>query len=79
MVVAMAVAASCGLGLPARAQESDRHIPATHGTSLTGTAVALPDALKGKVGVLVVGVQPRFAGRGCLLGTTAGGELREVQ
>src|ERR1035441_10166758 len=54
-LVAMAVAASCGLGLPARAQESDRHIPATHGTSLTGTAVALPDALKGKVGVLVVG------------------------
>ena len=32
----------------------DAH-PCAHGTTLTGTAVALPDALKGKVGVLVVG------------------------
>jgi len=30
-------------------------IPKTQGTTLSGTAVALPDALKGKVGVLVVG------------------------
>ncbi len=30
-------------------------IPASRGTTLTGLAVALPDALKGKVGVLVVG------------------------
>lgn len=38
-----------------QAQTPDTHIPATHGTSLTGTAVELPRALKGKVGVLVVG------------------------
>jgi hypothetical protein len=31
------------------------HVPETHATSLTGTAVALPDALKDKVSVLVVG------------------------
>jgi ATP10 protein len=30
-------------------------IPKSHGTTLAGTAVVLPDALKGKVGVLVVG------------------------
>jgi hypothetical protein len=30
-------------------------IPASHGTTLTGVEVALPDAVKGKVGVLVVG------------------------
>jgi hypothetical protein len=33
----------------------DTHIPAAHGTTLTGTTVALPAALKGKVGVLVLG------------------------
>ena len=38
-----------------RAQTPDTHIPETHGTSLAGTAVALPEALKGKVGVLVMG------------------------
>src|SRR5579872_5064114 len=31
------------------------HIPVAHGTTLDGTAVVLPDALKDKVGVLVVG------------------------
>jgi len=36
----------------ARAQAS---IPKAHGTTLTGAAVALPDGLKGKTGVLVVG------------------------
>jgi ATP10 protein len=30
-------------------------VPKSQGTTLAGTAVALPDALKGKVGVLVVG------------------------
>jgi hypothetical protein len=38
-----------------RAQIPDTHIPAAHGTSLTGTSVEFPAALKGKVGVLVVG------------------------
>jgi ATP10 protein len=36
----------------ARAQTT---IPESHGTSLAGTPVVLPDALKGKVGVLVAG------------------------
>jgi hypothetical protein len=37
------------------AQVPDTHIPASHGTTLTGTTMSLPEALKGKVGVLVVG------------------------
>jgi ATP10 protein len=53
--VATAIAACCCGGLAIRAQVSQTHIPATHGTTLTGTAVALPEVLKGKVGVLVVG------------------------
>ena len=54
-LVATAVFASWCAGLTARAQTPETHIPAAHGTSLTGTTVALPAALKGKVGVLVVG------------------------
>src|SRR5450631_2788068 len=50
-LMAMVVAGTCCAG----AQVPDTHIPAAHGTTLTGTAVALPAALKGKVGVLVVG------------------------
>ncbi|HEY4382636.1 MAG TPA: hypothetical protein VGN01_19995 [Acidobacteriaceae bacterium] len=46
-------AALFGTGI--RAQAPDTHIPATHGTALTGAAVTLPEALKGKVGVLVLG------------------------
>ena len=38
-----------------RAQDKPAQIPVAHGTSLAGTAVVLPDALKGKVGVLVLG------------------------
>ena len=38
-----------------RAQDSAAHIPVAHGTSLTGMAVAFPDALKGKTAVLLVG------------------------
>ncbi|HKO19724.1 MAG TPA: hypothetical protein VJU82_12645, partial [Acidobacteriaceae bacterium] len=30
-------------------------VPATHGTSLTGTAITLPDSLKGKINIIVVG------------------------
>jgi hypothetical protein len=41
--------------LPAQAQQAPGRVPAAHGTTLAGNAVALPDALKGKVGVLVVG------------------------
>jgi hypothetical protein len=36
-------------------EDAPAHIPEAHGTALDGTAVVLPDALKGKVGVLVVG------------------------
>lgn len=31
------------------------HIPPTHGTSLAGTSITLPDDLRGRVGVLVLG------------------------
>ena len=54
-LVATAVAVGCCAGLRVRAQVPDTHIPAAHGTTLTGTTVALPAALKGKVGVLVLG------------------------
>jgi hypothetical protein len=37
------------------AQVPDTHIPASHGTTLTGTTMSLPEVLQGKVGVLVVG------------------------
>jgi len=43
------------LATPGRTQETPTHIPAAHGTTLAGTAIALPDALKGRIGVLVVG------------------------
>jgi len=47
---------ACGLAsLPASSEETPARIPAAHGTALDGTAVVLPDVLKGKVGVLVVG------------------------
>ncbi len=39
----------------AAGQAQSARIPTTHETSLTGTEVTLPDDLKGKVGVLVVG------------------------
>ena len=54
-VATAVITAFCCGGLAIRAQVAQTHIPATHGTTLTGTAVALPEALKGKVGVLVVG------------------------
>ncbi len=50
--VAAALLLLAGVG---RAQDKAAKIPVAHGTSLAGTAVVLPDALKGKVGVLVLG------------------------
>jgi hypothetical protein len=50
MAIAVLVMAS-----PAWSEDVPAKIPAAHGTTLSGTAVVLPDALKGKVGVLVVG------------------------
>lgn len=44
-----------GVGSLARAQPPVTAIPASHGTTLTGALVVLPDAVKGKIGVLVVG------------------------
>jgi ATP10 protein len=61
--VAAVVAASYCVGLPARSQESDARIPAATGTTLAGTAVSLPDALKGKAGVLVVGFSHASGGQ----------------
>ena len=36
-------------------EDTPAHIPVAHGTTLDGTVVVLPDALKGKTAVLVVG------------------------
>lgn len=45
-----------GLSMPCSATWAQVSIiPKAHGTTLAGTAVTLPDELKGKVGVLVVG------------------------
>ena len=39
----------------ATAEEQSGRIPVTHGTSLAGTQVTLPDDLRGRVGVFVLG------------------------
>jgi len=50
------LAAACSLAaLPTRSEDAPARIPATHGTALDGTAVVLPDVLKGKVGLVVLG------------------------
>src|SRR5271155_5294752 len=54
-VSAVFATAILGIGTLARAQAPVVTIPATRGTTLTGALVVLPDAVKGKVGVLVVG------------------------
>jgi hypothetical protein len=47
----LALLCTCG-----RASSQDAmHIPATHGTTLAGTEVTLPDTLKSKVNIVVVG------------------------
>src|SRR6266567_3590502 len=53
--IARACAAVLLLAVPGNTQETPARIPAAHGTSLAGTAVVLPDALKGKIGVVIVG------------------------
>ena len=54
-MAAPALAAACCMALPAQPGGPDTHIPATHATTLAGTEVVLPDALKDKVSVVVVG------------------------
>src|ERR1700722_6211729 len=54
-MVAPAFAAACCIGLPAQTAGPETHVPATHATTLAGTPVALPDALKDKVSVIVGG------------------------
>jgi hypothetical protein len=49
------VAAAAMLLVPAAAQGPLPRIPAAHGITLAGASVALPEAVKGKMGVLVVG------------------------
>ena len=52
---ALAIALVSVMAAPAWCQDSGARIPAAHGATLSGAAVALPDALKGTVGVLVLG------------------------
>jgi hypothetical protein len=52
LAVLVAAVGAAALSLNGHAQAA---IPQAHGTTLAGTAVALPDATKDKVGVLVIG------------------------
>jgi hypothetical protein len=52
---ALAAIAMLGVCPLSRGQTPSAAIPATRATTLTGALVVLPDAVKGKVGVLVVG------------------------
>jgi hypothetical protein len=54
-MVGPALALMFCVALPAQIERPDAHIPATHATTLAGTAVVLPDAMKDKVSVVVVG------------------------
>jgi hypothetical protein len=56
-------------GLPARGQGAPAHIPAVHATSFSNEQVNLPEGLRAKVGVLVLGFS-----RGSRDSTTAWGK-----
>jgi hypothetical protein len=75
LVAALAITAWIA-SLPVRAQDPPAHIPVAHGTTLAGTAVVLPDALKGKPAVLVLGFSHASQGQveswGKRLGTDFG-------
>jgi hypothetical protein len=54
--LAITLAASlCSFAQAPAASQAPAAIPASRGTTLSGATIVLPDALKGKVGVLVVG------------------------
>ncbi len=55
MTIRGSVVISIALGLAAAYIQAQQTIPKAQGTTLTGTVVGLPDAVHGKVGVLVVG------------------------
>jgi ATP10 protein len=48
----------------AAAQSQSARVPVTHGTTFAGTQVTLPDDLRGRVGVLVLGFS-KSSGDGC--------------
>ena len=60
------------------AQQQSGRIPTVHGTSFAGTQVTLPDDLRDRPVVLVLGFSKS---RGCLqgLGTAVGEELSELR
>jgi hypothetical protein len=49
------ISIALGLAIPSGRAPAQTAIPRSQGTTLAGTAVALPDALKGKAGVLLLG------------------------
>lgn len=51
------------LGLAAASIPAQQAIPEAHGTTLAGNSVGLPDAVHGKVGVLVVGFSKSSQGQ----------------
>jgi hypothetical protein len=51
----MTLSVTLGAAVLCAGSQAQTTIPKSQGTTLTGTAVTLPDALQGKVGVLVVG------------------------
>ena len=66
------VVAAVGFSMsPGGAQEPGAHIPEAHGTTLAGSAASLPEAVKGKSGVLVLGFSRGVAAPGNRVGETA--------
>ena len=73
----VAVAAFAGVVPGAGAQVPLPHIPAVHGTALSGERVELPAAFEGKVGVLVVGFSQASRGQVTAWGKRLAGDYRE--
>jgi hypothetical protein len=63
----------------AETQGTEAQIPALHGTVLSGAKVDLPEALKGKAGVLVLGFSEASRNQVAVWGRRLAGDYRESQ